>query len=243
MSSNIDYLSIATSILSAPTPPAAIRNRVVRTPVDFDSQPAEGDDEYQPGYYAPGTFVAHVESDREPDRGQYNVLLYRPEVNEPAWFCPPTFLLSTHGYHPQSAPLRPSYLIHAYRLALAVENSLAEPDKHVVAIYDCGEDSGVKIGHKCVRFYIAKGDRVKPRLPSKAYPLPPGLSLDTPAKELADLFQKILQDHVPQSPPYNLYLCRDQAIVVERVAGSDGKLAEYGPGLWDGGRLIGLSAE
>ena len=74
---------------------------------------------------------------------------------------PYSLLLPTKDYHEQSAPLRPAYLTHTHRLLVALEDGLAREGelegKRVVAVYDCGENSGVRIGHKCVRFFVVEG--------------------------------------------------------------------------------------
>lgn len=71
-----------------------------------------------------------------------------------------TFILPTKDYHEQSAPVRPAYLTHAHRLLVALEEELGRAgylgESKLVAVYDCGEKSGVRIGHKCVRFYTVK---------------------------------------------------------------------------------------
>lgn len=74
---------------------------------------------------------------------------------------PYALLLPTKDYHEQSAPLRPAYLTHAHRMLVALEDGLDREGqlkgKRVVAVYDCGENSGVRIGHKCVRFFVVEG--------------------------------------------------------------------------------------
>ncbi len=70
---------------------------------------------------------------------------------------PYALVMPTKDYHPQSAPLRPGYLTHAHRLLVQLEDQLAAKSGStgkVVAVYDCGEKSGVREGHKCIRFYV-----------------------------------------------------------------------------------------
>jgi ATP adenylyltransferase/5',5'''-P-1,P-4-tetraphosphate phosphorylase II len=77
---------------------------------------------------------------------------------DPSLRTPYSLLLPTKDYHEQSAPLRPAYLTHAHRLLVAMEDGLERAEelgrRKVVAVYDCGEKSGVRIGHKCVRFFM-----------------------------------------------------------------------------------------
>lgn len=72
---------------------------------------------------------------------------------------PFALILPTRDYHPQSAPLRAPYLTHAYRLLVALEQELTMEEgsaKQVFVVYDCGEKSGVRNGHKCIRFYVVE---------------------------------------------------------------------------------------
>jgi hypothetical protein len=79
---------------------------------------------------------------------------------DPSLRTPYALLLPTKDYHEQSAPLRPAYLTHAHRLLVALEAGLERAgelgQRRVVAVYDCGENSGVRIGHKCVRFFTVE---------------------------------------------------------------------------------------
>lgn len=77
---------------------------------------------------------------------------------EPSLRTPFALVMPTRDYHPQSAPLRAPYLVHAYRLLIAMEdrlNSTGGAGGKVMAVYDCGEKSGVITGHKCIRFFTA----------------------------------------------------------------------------------------
>jgi hypothetical protein len=76
----------------------------------------------------------------------------------------PAFILATNGWHPSNEPLRPAFLIHSWRLILAMEALLGDEQekrdlgKRVIGVYDCGEDSGVEWGHKAIRFYVTSKD-------------------------------------------------------------------------------------
>lgn len=187
MSSQVDYRAIAGAIISAPKPaPRRSARKTSTERLDFNHEPVKGEDEFLPGYFPEETFIAHLESSVSVEKGEYNVLvrliitqkgsivqandlvrlqLYKPDPDPPSSFVEPTFLLSTNGWHPESEALRPAFLIHSYRLLLAVEEVLAaassdagDKKREVVAIYDCGEDSWVVEGHKSIRFYVIRAN-------------------------------------------------------------------------------------
>lgn len=61
---------------------------------------------------------------------------------------PHHFLLVTKEYRPQSSPLMPSELIHAYQLLLSARKA----GRKFFAFYNCGENSGASQAHKHIQF-------------------------------------------------------------------------------------------
>ncbi|KAK1925904.1 hypothetical protein DB88DRAFT_485546 [Papiliotrema laurentii] len=214
--------------------------------LNFDVPTPKEEDKYLEGNFVEGTWVSKLESEVDGEEGLYNVAV------DPGLRTPYALLLPTKDYHEQSAPLRPAYLVHAHRLLVALETALsheneqAETKRTVLAVYDCGEKSGVRIGHKCIRFYTMNGAASVPPIAHRTHALPElvvvqaGPAPDPRLKAFTRLLngeEGVAKPFIPRMPHYNLIMTRETLTIVPR---DDDGFLHREEGRWDGARLSGV---
>ncbi|KIM69788.1 hypothetical protein SCLCIDRAFT_1172347 [Scleroderma citrinum Foug A] len=98
--------------------------------------------------YSPNLYVGDLALEDEDGTSEYIVLLNKFSV------VPHHFLLVTKEFQPQTSPLFPSDLVQIYQLLLAAR----QENRHFIAFYNCGPNSGASQSHKHVQFIeVANG--------------------------------------------------------------------------------------
>ncbi|KAF8554196.1 hypothetical protein OG21DRAFT_1509208 [Imleria badia] len=98
--------------------------------------------------YAPHLFLGELSLQDGDDASDYVVLLNGCSLT------PHHFLLVTKEFSPQTSPLLPQDLVQTYLLLLAARQA----NKHFIAFYNCGPNSGASQPHKHVQFIEVDND-------------------------------------------------------------------------------------
>jgi len=96
--------------------------------------------------YNPNLYVGEMKDDESQE--EFVVLLNKYSV------IPHHFLMVTKEFRPQSSPLMPSELLHAYLLLLSQRRS----GRKFFSFYNCGNDSGASQAHKHIQFVPFDGE-------------------------------------------------------------------------------------
>jgi len=92
--------------------------------------------------YDPQLYLGELSLQDGDDASDYVVLLNKYSV------APHHFLLVTKDFTPQTSPLLPQDLVQTYLLLLAARQA----NKHFIAFYNCGSNSGASQLHKHIQF-------------------------------------------------------------------------------------------
>ncbi|KAF9220302.1 hypothetical protein BS17DRAFT_715229 [Gyrodon lividus] len=99
--------------------------------------------------YVPQLHVGELSSeDADGTKSDYVILLNKFSV------VPRHFVLVTKEFRPQTSPLLPQELVQTYLLLLAARQG----NKHYIAFYNCGKNSGASQAHKHIQFIEVEND-------------------------------------------------------------------------------------
>ncbi|KAH7888699.1 ATP adenylyltransferase-domain-containing protein [Phlebopus sp. FC_14] len=116
--------------------------------IALSEKPIEKKNPFAPPYQNPKLHVGDLSYRGEDGSIDYAILLNKYSV------VPHHFLLVTKEFRPQTFPLLPQDLAQTYQLLLAAR----QLNKHYIAFYNCGSNSGASQAHKHVQFIEVEAD-------------------------------------------------------------------------------------